>query len=80
MPIDERESVRNDAIKKLKKVWIGFKEENLYTLSTKEALWIQKEGFIVGRFEKILKGIIDLLPPSREQLLTSSVGYNYVVL
>ncbi|CAG2211962.1 unnamed protein product [Mytilus edulis] len=74
VPIDERDSVREDALKKLKKVWIGFQPSHLYTLSTKEALWIQKDGLIVGRFEKILQGIINLLPPSREQLLTTSTG------
>jgi hypothetical protein len=74
VPIDERNSVHEDAVKKLKKIWMGFNEIQLYTLSTKEALWIQKDDLIVGRFEKILQEIINLLPPSREQLLKVSTG------
>jgi hypothetical protein len=50
VPIDERNSVHEDAVKKLKKIWMGFNEIQLYTLSTKEALWIQKDDLIVGRF------------------------------
>ena len=72
VPIDERKSVQEDAAKKLEKIWMEFKEIQLYTLSTKEALWIQKDYLIVGRFEKILQGIINLLPSSRERLLTVS--------
>jgi polynucleotide 5'-kinase involved in rRNA processing len=58
---DHKKSVQEDAAKKLEKIWMEFKEIQLYTLSTKEALWIQQNDLIVGRFEKILQGIINLL-------------------
>ncbi|XP_061175519.1 uncharacterized protein LOC133184451 [Saccostrea echinata] len=78
VPFEERSRVYQDTVKKLcteSTGWPGCKEDQIFRLSTKEAMFIQQtpEKFIVGRFAAILQKINNLIPESRNtQLLNSA--------
>ncbi|KAK3091421.1 hypothetical protein FSP39_019770 [Pinctada imbricata] len=74
----EREAVKKDTIHKLtgsSTGWPGCQESQIYTLSTREASFIQNtpDKFVVGQFACLLKEIMKLVPKSREILLTKSI-------
>ncbi|KAL5022494.1 hypothetical protein ScPMuIL_001649 [Solemya velum] len=70
-PVNERSTVWN-LIKDKVMSHCDCTETQLFKLSTTEASFIQKEGYVVGRFAKVLSEIKKLIPPSREILIENS--------
>ncbi|XP_078583516.1 dual serine/threonine and tyrosine protein kinase-like [Branchiostoma floridae x Branchiostoma japonicum] len=74
VPEGERHGVREETIRKLKEMWRGLDESQVFTHSNTEA---EKSGFRSADFTKLLDGIYELLPQSLHHKL--AVQYRRMV-
>ncbi|KAK3607658.1 hypothetical protein CHS0354_010645 [Potamilus streckersoni] len=76
VPVKERQKVWEDTIDKLKKCWPNFEVNQVYKMSTKEALRMQEnKKCITPRFAKVMDSIGNLLPLGQDILVMRSYRF-----
>lgn len=72
--MDQRKGVLEDTVAKLTGPlgWPNCKPSQIFCLSTKEAMYIQKEGYMIGQFVQLVEEIHRLIPLGREIMLQES--------